>query len=263
VREIVLRNAGGNPGTPTPTEAVTATASVTTSPSGGSPTPSRPGTLPPTPAVSSTPTPTPTPAEDGVGPEITHVGLARADNSVMVPSGSDAQGGPIFSRRFGYGLSLIVEARPGPSHRRPGNSAFNPFGPPDLQLLVSRPLGNGSATVCDDTPRIIGGVPATEPPQFRDDPVVTDAMNDLGCRTDDGAGEPFGRTTGFACTVLDDRGDFSFVSAESMVQFCVPITRTRGFPPGDTIVAVRVRDVAGIASGVREIVVRVGQPASE
>ena len=138
--------------------------------------------------------------------------------------------------------------------------AYNPDALPDLQLIVSRPLGNGNPIVCDTRAPMLGGVPATDPLVFSNDPSVIAAINDLGCRVDDGAGQPLARPVSQqACTSsnLSSTG-YAFVSAESTVQYCLPIAAAWAFPRGDTIVAARVRDIDGRAGATREIVVRVG-----
>jgi hypothetical protein len=192
-------------------------------------------------------------------PQVSYFGLTRADEVVLNPAAFDSDGRPIFIRSSGQGISLVVEARPGTSGVPVGIAAFDPSGGlPDLQMLVSRPLGNGSEAVCDKTLPNPGGVPATDPLGFSDLPEVIKAMNDLGCRVDDGAGQPFGRMAAIdACTVDAVSRDFRFVNASSTTQYCLPIDRPWGFASGDTVVAARVRDVHGEVSLAQEIVVRV------
>lgn len=220
----------------------------------GTPAGTASATVPPdaTPTATRTAVPTSTPAG---GPRITHVGLARADSVPLAPSGVDAQGRPVYVRPLGSGFSLIVEGAPGANGARTGTSAYTPGALPALQLLVSRPLGNGSAVVCDAAAPLFGGVPATVPLVFGDAPAVVDAVNDLGCRVDDGRGEPFGRPRNGACTI-DRGGNFEAVHPASEVQFCLPIAGAWQFPSGDTVVAVRLADRLGVPGPVREIVVR-------
>jgi hypothetical protein len=255
-REIVIRNAAGAVPSPTAT-AAPSTRSATATPTASVPT----ATAPPTFAVpSDTPTPTATPASSGLAPQISYFGVSTADNRPLDASGSDAFGRPIFGVRTGQGLELIVEAQPGATRRPIGLAAYQPDGRPDLQLIVSRPLGDGSASICDIEPPRIGGVPATQPFEFGDATAVVDAMNDLGCRVDDGAGQPRARVgSAFACTRSSGENDFgyAFVNAASTVQYCLPIARPWAFPVGDTVVAARVRDVDGRIAPAREIVVRV------
>ncbi len=272
-REIVVRNVASSepsptpatPGSPPPT-AFTPTPVLPTPPPStptlAPPTGSQPpASLTPTPPVSPTPTPTATPASDG-GPVITHLGLARADDRPLAPLGEDAAGRPIYASRFGFGITLLVEARPGAAGQRLGLSAYSPGGQPDLQLIVSRPLGNGSAIVCDTRPPLLGGVPATDPLVFADDAGQIAAMNDLGCRVDDGTGQPVARaTTQLACTRSDAAGfGFAFVSDASTAQYCLPIAGAWAFSTGDTVVAARARDINGRTGAAREIVIRVGDP---
>lgn len=200
-----------------------------------------------TPSVSPTPTPRP--------PEVTYLGIARADDLVQTTTLVDAQGRPIFQRIQGQAMSIVLEARHGTA--RLDDSAYDPLGgAPAAQMLVSRPLGDGSLAVCDYAPPLIGGVPGVDPPLFSDDPMVVGAINDLGCRVNDGTGVPRGRPDNNACT-HDESFEYTFVEPDSELQFCLPIDRTWAFPPGDTIVAARVRDVNGLVSAPREIVVRV------
>jgi hypothetical protein len=257
VREVVLRIAG-NPPTPTATIPFpSATTSQTRTPT-PSPDPSAP-----TSAASATPTPTSTrrntstPGTPGLGPLITHLGVARADDRPLAASATDASGRPIFEPSLGMGISIIVEAAPGPNRRQPGDRAYHPVEPPDLQLLVSRPLGNGSNAVCDDRPPLIGGVPGFDPPTFSDDPAIVDALNDFGCRVDDGQGNPFGRRASMLACTRDASAEFRFVNFASRVQYCLPIAQLWNFPLGDTIVAARVRDETDQFGETREIVVRV------
>ena len=109
--------------------------------------------------------------------------------------------------------------------------------------------------MCDNTAPVLGGVPSTFPFAFGADDSTIDAVNDLGCRVDDGAGGPFGRGGTNACT-LDRSGEYVFVSDQSTTQFCVPISVPWSFPVGDTIVAARLSDVAGHLGPEREIVIR-------
>jgi hypothetical protein len=141
-----------------------------------------------------------------------------------------------------------------------GQVGFTEVGLPDLQMLLSRPLGNGSAAVCDVDPEgLIGGVPAVHPPVFSDVPATVDAINDLGCRVNDGTGSPRARNaSNLACTRFET-GDFSFVDPATQAQFCVPIAQAWEFPLGDTIVTARARSVAGSIGDPRQIVVRVGR----
>lgn len=207
------------------------------------------------------PTPSPSPSEPpvspsplpGTGPDITLLGLATADDLPIEPDGTDDQGRPIYVRPHGQGFTLIVEARRAGDRRNIGQSAYRPGGVPDLQLLVSRPLGDGGAAVCEDD-GVRGGVPAVPELQFSDsDPATVDALNDLGCRA-------YERANAFRpCTrvTVTDGDPFEFVAENSEAQFCVPVARAWSFPTGDTIVAARLRDVSGNYGAVREMVVRI------
>lgn len=261
-REIVVRNAAGPLPTPTaslpPTSVPPATSTRTAVPPTATAPPTDTHTLGGTPTP--TATPTGTPATPGSGPQLTFFGVTSADNLPLEPSGTDALGRPIYATRAGQGMLLVVEARPGIEQRPLGQAAYVAAGLPDLQVIASRPLGDGSRTVCDATPPDIGGVPATVPFRFAEDGEVADAMNDFGCRVDDGTGAPFARVGSAAACTQARHGEnfgYAFVDAGSTIQYCLPIAQAWAFPSGDTIVAARVRDVDGRVGPAREILVRV------
>ena len=207
-----------------------------------------------TPVDTTIPSPTRTPVPP-IPPQILFFGVARADDLVQAPDGVDAQGRAIYMRAQGQGMMLIVEGRNG--NLRISNQAYDPINfEPGVEIIASQPLGDGSPAVCDYDPPMIGGVPAVDPPLFSDSQMVRDAIADLGCRFNDGTGSPMGRTSNNACT-RDAGALFSFVDPNADLQFCLPIAKAWSFPQGDTIVAARVRDVAGNVSEVHEIVIRV------
>lgn len=253
-------------GTPTATRTATETPTVTPSRTPSStrtptatPTPSRTATSTLTRTITATPTVTGTPTHT-VPPEpfITFFGVARADGTVVeTPTAMLRPGVPIYERpRFGF--FLVVEGQPGATGARMGTSAYewdpdDPSELPDVQVIVSRPLGNGSAAVCDDLPDNRGGVPATV--EFTLDQAMADAVNDLGCRFKDGKGEPGGRGASDACTRLRNGID-AFWGEGTTVQFCSLIDRPFEFPSGDTLVRARLRDEAGHVSHESALVVR-------
>lgn len=232
-------------GSPTRTATRTRTATATNT-SGPSPTRTRTATIAPT----ATATP------NANGPIITHFGLTRADD-MLLPAAGTENGIPVYRPAFGFAFSLVVEARPGPTGARVGNSTFSP-GAPDLQIQVTRPLGNASPLVCDDAPPTLGGVPAINPPNFADQGQIVDVINDLACRFIDGSGQKVGRVCGDAnACVLGPDGLFGCVSRDASIQFCGFIGQALTFPRGDTLVTVRVRDVRGNVSANRQLIVRV------
>lgn len=243
---------------PPPTSTVAApvaTATATLAPTATEtppPTATEPPDVTATPPVTAPPTATNPPRP----PEIVAFGVARADDLVQTADGLDAQGRPIFVRVQGQGMNLFVEGRRGSFPI--DENAYDPSGasPPGIEILVSRQLGNGSRAVCDYDPPRVGGIPGTDPPVFSDDPQVRDAIADLGCRINDGTGLPRARRSSAACT-RDTGAVYDFTNPLSEVQFCLPVAKAWAFQPGDTIVAVRLRDVRGYVSAVREIVVRV------
>jgi hypothetical protein len=210
---------------------------------------------PPPRVVTSTPTPTGSGSPQGVGPVITHLGVATADDRPLQNDSTDSMGRPVFSRPFGQGMTLIIEARPGQSDTGVGGTTYSEAGDlPDLQILVSRALGDGGAAVCEKDGHN-GGIPAVPSLDFSADPATVAAINDLGCRAFERSGRPsvfpFTRTPG---------GSFATVSSLSTTQFGIPIAKAWAFPVGDTVVSVRVRDQAGNVGPVREMVVRVSPP---
>ncbi len=185
--------------------------------------------------------------------------MARANDVVIDPVGTTAQGWPIYERPLGYLFNVVVEAKPGPNRRPVGTNAFryDPWDPtvrPDLEIIVSRPLGDGSAAVCDNMLPMLGGVPAS--PSFDVTTAISGAINDFACRFVDGSGVPGGRSAGEACTVSPD-GEFRLVKGNSTAQFCAGIAEPFGFPVGDTVVTVRVRDIGGNPGPPASFVVRV------
>ena len=212
-----------------------------------------------TPTLTPTPTQTPTPTLS-VGPRVTFLGIVTADNRLIDPIDTTSEGYPIYSRPVASGFLVVVEARRGTGGRPIGT--FGTVDSPssgsvraDLQILVSRPLGDGSAAVCDTGPfpdAPIGGVPGTDPLEFGPGQQVTDALNDLACRFD------VHLTSARACT-FDDLGNFSFAAADSERQFCtVPaIGIELRFPSGDTDVVARVLDTDDNVGSTARMVVRV------
>ncbi|MDX2166957.1 MAG: pre-peptidase C-terminal domain-containing protein [Deltaproteobacteria bacterium] len=197
------------------------------------------------------------------GPVITTFGVANAQNEPQRPIGVDAFNRPIFSESFGLNFSLIIEGRAGANRVNPGPYPV-PYGDEnaDMQMIMSRPLGDGSPVVCDISPPNIGGVPATVPFAFSNGDAPQDVVHDMGCRFRDGMGDFLARTTDMeACTVSDRGFGFGFVDRGSRLQFCGVIASAWSFPPGDTVVAARMKDAREQTFGaVREIVIRVGDP---
>lgn len=200
-----------------------------------------------------------------IGPEITFIGVTRADDSLVESAGENSDGVPIFVRpktinEGGSGFSIVVEGKPGSSGSDVGTSSYDPTlnQLPDLQVVVSRPLGNGSVVVCDDPLEAPGGVPAVEPASFDEtDDAVRRAANDLGCRFVDGGGETAARTNPSDSCVSFPSGDFSFVEEDSTAQYCGFVNVPLAFPVGDTLVTARLRDAAGNVGPEAHIVVRV------
>lgn len=219
-----------------------------------------PATPTPTPPV--TPLPTrPVGREDvrpkkgeAIGPIITHFGAARADGYPVNPVNTE-KGIPTYVTSAGAGFILVVEAKPGIGGHEVGRRIFahvadDPTVRPDLEIISNRPLGNGDPRVCDSRRPNIGGIPAA--PSFAETQAITDAINDFACRFETH------NDNESACTV-NASGDFAFVNPETTQQFCMAVARAWGFPVGDTILTVRVRDVKGNPGPPKKV--RIRRPA--
>ena len=229
--------------TPTPTGTTTRTPTITLTPS-----------ITRTPTQTGTPTNTPQP-----GAVVSFVGLARVSDVLLDPVGTTSQGWPIYQQPVGERFNVVIEAKQGPSKRPVGLNAFryNPSDPtirPDLEIIVSRPLGDGSLTVCDDVLPNIGGIPAS--PSFDVTQLISNAINDFSCRFDNGTGNPGGRSAGSQCTIGPDAQPV-FGNSGSTTQFCAEIAEQFGFPMGDTVVSVRVHDASGLPGPPASFVVRI------
>jgi len=269
--QIVVRiGVSPSPAAPTPTPPATATVAIprTQTPT-APPTSARSGTPVPT-ATAALPTPTvttartaqpasPTPSSSSTGPVITFFGLARSDDTLLPPDTTTPGGLAVYLRTNGVGFSLVVEGKPGSNRQPVGRSSYQSdlSSLPDLQIEVSRSLGNGSPDVCDNAGPTAGGVPAIDPPRFDSSGEVTDAVNDLACRFVDGSGHPLGRGPSEGC-ILFSGGDQGFVDSSSTIQFCGAVGRALAFPSGDTTVTARLLDVNGTAGAMAQLVVHVG-----
>jgi len=196
------------------------------------------------------------------GPEISYIGVARSDGSPIDPSSYDAVGRPIYTRVGGAGFVIVIEGTTGADGLEPGLVAFRheanvPEVLPDLQVLVSRPLGNGNPMVCPSDPELRDGIAAVPDVEFLPTLQVANAVNDFGCRVDDGTGRALGVSSPVdACTVFSD-GASHFVNSASKAQYCAQVPAVRQFPPGDTIVAARLRNTDGVVGPVRQMIVRI------
>ena len=219
----------------------------------GTPTGS-PSTATPPPTATASPTVTPTPA---IGPDILFFGITNADDSYQPPTATDPNGIPIYERPFGFGFSLVVEARHGTDNRQVAGTTFIDGGVPDLQVQATRPLGDGSPAVCDGAAPTFGGVPAIDPPRLDDPDAIADPLNDFGCRFIDGQGNTVGRICQLGC-VRFESGDYGCQMGDNTeIQFCAPVSMPLTFPSGDTLVTARVRDQAGNLGAPAQLLVRV------
>ncbi|GBD26059.1 hypothetical protein HRbin30_01386 [bacterium HR30] len=129
---------------------------------------------------------------------------------------------------------------------------------PDLAIVSSQVLGDGSTEVCDDTAPRLGGVPAWRSTLALPGPQqLADVINDLACRFKDGAGQPRGRNANEACTLFED-GQYRFAGSGTTVQFCGFIDAVVALPANaETRFTVRVRDQAGRWSNPASMIVRI------
>ena len=204
-------------------------------------------------------TPTPAPPEE-LGPEVTVFAIASADGTLSQPVDFAPDGVPVYQRPLGFGFVIIVEGRPGDDTLSVGLSSFDhdpndPEQRPDLQLLADRPLGDGSAAVCGTSPGTLGGVAAVPSLSFDVTQPISDAINDIGCHFIDGRGRTRGRFANSGC-VRYANGIYRFADDASRVEFCATMTKQAAFPPGDTRLKVRLRNLGGRTGAERELIVR-------
>jgi hypothetical protein len=212
----------------------------------------------PTPVASASPIPTrPIGKEvkarkgEPIGPIVTFFGAARADGSSVQPKSVDKKGIPTYISAVGSGFMLVVEAKAGasgfdPAHRVFAYVADDPKSRPDLEIEANRNMGDGSKAVCDRMRPNIGGIPGINPPTFAETQRVSDAINDLACRF-----EIFVQSDS-SCT-LAKNGEYSFINQDSTTQFCMIVARAWAFPPGETLLSVRVRDTEGNPGPVKQM----------
>jgi hypothetical protein len=191
--------------------------------------------------------------------------VATAFNVVKEPDDVTEDGLPVYERPVPQGFIIFIEGRKGTSDRLLGRcGVLNPVTQaiiggcplncsdrPDVQVVSDRPLGDGSAAVCDTSSPMLGGVPGFNPPSFAETQAITDALHDFACRFDD---HP---TFNDACT-LDELGNFDFAKPLSEHQYCVPAIGTElQFPSGDTKLTARLRDTSCNIGNEVSIVIRV------
>jgi hypothetical protein len=193
-----------------------------------------------------------------IGPIITHLGAARADGVAVQPVSVDSKGIPTYVTTAGSGFILVVEAKAGIGGNEVARTVFayqadDPSVRPDLEIISSRDLGDGSKKVCDRMKPDLGGVPAVNPPRFDTKKEISDAINDFACRF-----ETFNESAS-SCTATA-QGDFAFIERDTQQQFCMMVARAWGFPEGDTIITVRVRDMKGNPGPSKQV--RIRHPAA-
>lgn len=199
---------------------------------------------------------------------MTFFGLARPDGcyacnvasciclGTPTPTPEFENGARVFRVNDQGGFMLVIEGRPGSSGAQVGVNVPDPIPGqpfrPDLQLLADRPLGNGSAAVCDTNSQTGGGVPGFGPSDFGPSQAVTDALVDLACRF-----TPFFPTS--PCT-LNANGNEAVLTPGGLPsgsrQFCNIVSPLIGFPSGDTKLTVQLRDRSGNLGPRQSIIVR-------
>jgi len=229
------------------------------------------GPLPtPTPTATATmagPTSTPEPA---IGPAILYFGITTPDDRSIEPTTFE-DGIPVFVLPQGRAFHIVAEAGRGLSDIPPGIDTFSDSGPPSFQIQADHALGNASTTVCDVEEPNAGGVPAVSPPSFDYTEEIVDALNDLGCRFQNGDPTSPPVTSGRACTpgtacVRFEDGDFGCISPMATRQYCsTDISVVEEFRVGDTVVSARVletrvSDRDPMPGPVEKIIIRVQPP---
>lgn len=184
---------------------------------------------------------------------MTAFGVARADGLIVRPFAMTGDRIPAYSRPLPNGFILYVEFKRPPDLRPVATSTLSDDVDelPAFQIVADRPLGNGSAAVCDDGPlpdEAAGGVPAVANGDFESNPR---AVNDFSCRFDVRTASGTGPCTrnGFGADAFD--------SSESVIQFCAIIGAEVALPVGDTRFTARVRDTLGRPGPPRSILIRV------
>jgi hypothetical protein len=174
----------------------------------------------------------------------------------------DPQGRQIFPVNSGYQFVIVVEAAPGLSGANPGKllGPTPPVTRADLQIQSNRDMGSNPTTkVCDTGPASQGGggIPGINPPGFdQNNQTISDALNDFACRF-----QVFNISG--PCTKVDATQDPRFITPSApvtTVQFCDLVSSVAEFPPGDSIVTVKVRDESGNLGPAKQIVIRVATP---
>lgn len=148
---------------------------------------------------------------------------------------------------------LVIEGARGTSNRDPGEDLIvHDDVRPDIQVLVTNDLGDGSAVTCDigPAPAPSGGVPGFDPPVFGSGQDVTAALQDIACRFS------LHKTSAEACT-KNDFGNFSYLGIGTRRQYCFAVSQNAAFPPGRTVIAVQLVDTLGNVGPIREIAVDV------
>ncbi len=182
---------------------------------------------------------------------------------IPTPTPHIEQGRRVFTVNSGFQFVIVIEAAPGQSGALPGKSLtpVPPSNRADLQIQSTTDMGSNPTTkVCDTGPAAQGGggIPhVINSPNFaEDDPTITDALNDFACRF-----QVFNFTG--PCTKVDATQDPTLITPNAPVttiQFCDLVSSVAAFPPGDSVLTVKVRDLDRNLGQAKQIVVRVPTP---
>ena len=202
-------------------------------------------------SVTAAPSLPPPPLALSKGPEITYFGIAKADGTLINQTTALADGTAVYSYPSGSGFIVVVEVKPGSSGSTPGYLVYNASGAPDLQIISNTPLGNGNAAVCEPYRGSVGGIPAASPFSLADATVITNTLNDFGCRFQSG------RAT------LDQSFNYAYANSSSQRQYYLVVSSATKFRDNwTTTLQVKMRDQAGNFGNIKTIQVRIGSPSA-
>ncbi|GIW39560.1 MAG: hypothetical protein KatS3mg076_0137 [Candidatus Binatia bacterium] len=113
-------------------------------------------------------------------------------------------------------------------------------------------MGDGNPTIFCDFPdlSVAGGIKGIPTPSYGPEQEVTNVLRDHACRFD------VKFSSGDACTKKPLNGDPGFLGPGTIRQYCHQIPAAAAFPPGDTILTVRVTDDQGTPGPTVQIKVR-------
>ena len=180
----------------------------------------------------------------------------------IAPSGTTANGVPIFTRPSGTAFHLVIEGQPGANHVTVGNSAYDAelLSFPDLQIETSRALGNGSTAVCDSAGSKAGGVPGNRSPQLSTNQIPALRRQRLRLPLSSmAAANPWrGAPARPVPPTAPAPPDSPSSTQRARCSFAPPITKVLQFPDGDTVLTARLQGIDATPGPTAQIVVRIG-----